>query len=368
MKTRNSMSTIWFTSSGTSGKAKVSRFDKDEWKENIRLICKHHGDTNSLRNGDTVANLANPGHASIMLVHDTLLKFPQSLSEILIDGQAALDDIAELLIKSECNVLTGVYSTIISLANYLDIGNLRNENIERILGGGECLYGAQAKLLKKAFPNAVYKSFVYGSTDCGLIGFNPDYENSNVFEVCEEACKIEILDIETNKPIEQVNKKGYVIITNLLRKNALVNKYSNGDFAQWTTGADTNKKYFQLSGRTFKDVSIFNEKLPVDCFFKVINQIGEALPITRFQILIESQENYITVTLCYSLMKSINIDKSIGNSLLYEMVYTIFPPNFKKLLDNGQLRLSTKGIELDSFMENTRKRGKIILDLRSNPA
>ncbi|NRO99716.1 hypothetical protein GWC77_28175 [Paraburkholderia sp. NMBU_R16] len=61
-------------------------------------------------------------------------------------------------------MLTGINSTILGLAIDLLSRGEKNERIERILAGGELLYGAQRQIIKRAFPRAVLLSFMVSAS------------------------------------------------------------------------------------------------------------------------------------------------------------------------------------------------------------
>lgn len=352
---------ICFTSSGTTGIAKLTKFDSEEWKITNNLIAHYHFKNGYLRNNDIVANLSFPGHASFILVHDVLAFFPGPISEISIGADQEFGAIYNYIYQLNVNVLTGVYSTFLGLADYMVRNGLENTKIRHLLGGGEMVYGIQMKLLKAAFPNAELRSFLYGSTDAGNIGYNITYHSEDCFTPFQACSFVEIVDEKTLKPILKLGEKGLVLITNLLRTNAPVVRYSNGDYAKWVTSPTLDLPIFQLIGRKYPSISFSGSSITGNDVFIFIKRILPKVPLVRIEFEINSSTHGDELFIQFAVFDSLKISNNYEKILLQDLIDYLSEFNFN-LKSNS---ISAKQTNLSEFTILSRKRGKMLVDKRN---
>src|SRR5690606_14017274 len=237
-----------FESSASTGKPKVTIWGQGEWATSMQLLSAYHWKNGLLKNGDRVGNLCATPYLSYRLVHSVVEYFPGSVSEVPIGCEMAFSELNALVEKYNCNVLAAINSTVLGLAwNLLEAGKV-NTTVERILAGGELLYGSQRDLIRRAFPNAVMVSFLFGTTESGIIGFSSLDDALDVFRPFPEASIVEILDKETNEPITSPGVVGKCVVTSLLRVAAPALRIDTGDYAQWLDEPTRGPRRFQVIG------------------------------------------------------------------------------------------------------------------------
>lgn len=354
---------IYYTSSGTTAIAKLTKFDKEEWNDLTNLIAVTHWKHGFLCNNDIVANLSFPGHASFMLVHDVVRQFPGSITEISVGADQEFSVIADLIVKLKATVLTGVYSSFIAFADWMVKWGLTNPRIHILLGGGEILYGSQLELLNIAFPNAIVRGFVYGSTDSSLIGYNIKDHPETVHEIYDSATHFEILDPETLQPILKEGIDGLVVVTNLMRTNAPVVRYSNGDIARWLPDQSKSGKKFELVGRQYPPIQIYDQTVSGNGILTLINRLKGKMPLIRIESSLSCSNTLPIFDIQFAVSNS-SVQLEKYEDLVLDELIGVYPFLHEMNFTN-KIQLQAKAKNLSDFSVLSRKRGKLIVDQRS---
>lgn len=344
-----------FESSASTGKPKVTIWGQGEWSTSMQLLATYHWKNKLLRNGDRVGNLCSTPYLSYRIVHSVVENFPGSISEIPIGCEMPFYDLNASIEKYDCNVIAAINSTVLGLAwNLLENGEI-NTTIERILAGGELLYGKQLDLIHRAFPNATLVSFLFGTTESGIIGYSTLSDTPNIFRPFPEASIVEILDIDTGEPITLPNVIGKCVVTSLLRVAAPALRIDTGDYARWCESDDDDLQ-FQLIGRRFPFQHQFEKiSLSETDVWNVILDLSNKVPLTKFQMEIHTNQLDIVISLLdensvsYELLK-----KTVLESISY-YIPELLTSNFEIVL-----RL----VSFAEFLESTRRKGRLIMDCR----
>ncbi len=247
---------IVFKSGGSTGAPKYSFFTSLEW-QSFTTAFGWGMAQGILDDHDRVANLFYVGdlYASFLFIKDSLQWIPVETKKILqfpIAGQTDPKNILKTLEEFQINVMVGVPSAILTLLEYYDRDkkDYPNVKIEKLLFGGEALYPDQYTALKKIFPDIKISSIGYASVDAGLLGYSDRTCEDGEHRVFDRANIIEIIDPDTNEVINEPNRVGKVLITNLTRKLMPIIRYPAGDLAMWMESAETPYRKFKLQGRS----------------------------------------------------------------------------------------------------------------------
>lgn len=247
---------IVFKSGGSTGSPKYSYFTSLEWQCFTSVFGEGISE-GILSDYDRVANLFYVGdlYASFLFIKDSLQWIPaekKKIQQFPIGGATDPKVILKTLEEFSVNVIAGVPSAILTLFEYYDREkkNYSKIKIEKILFGGESLYPDQYLALKKIFPDVKISSIGYASVDGGLLGYSDRTCENGEHRVFDEYNIIEIVDPDTNEVINETNRPGKVLITNLTRKLMPIIRYPAGDIATWLESAETPNRKFKLQGRS----------------------------------------------------------------------------------------------------------------------
>jgi phenylacetate-CoA ligase len=254
--TSDSPDGIVFKSGGSTGAPKYSYFTSLEWQSFTEAFG--WGISQGIvENGDRLANLFYVGdlYASFIFINDSLMWIgPNSkkITQFPIAGATDPKSILKTIAEFNINVLVGVPSAILTL---LELYGHQKENypqikIEKILFGGESLYADQLDAYKKILPDVSIASVGYASVDAGLLGYSSRDCSIGEHRTFDRANIIEIVDPDTYEVIEETNRVGKVLVTNLTRKLMPIIRYPAGDMAMWIEPPDVPYRKFKLMGRS----------------------------------------------------------------------------------------------------------------------
>jgi phenylacetate-CoA ligase len=348
---------IVFESSASTGKPKVTLFGRDEWEASTRLLSTQLWRTGLLRDRDRVSNLCATPYISYRIVHSVLERFPGRCSEIPIGCDRSYPQLNEMVVRYGSNVLTGINSTILGLAIDLLSRGEKNERIERILAGGELLYGAQQQIIERAFPRAALLSFMFGTTESGVIGYSELDDGPDVFRALPGAGIVEIVDEETHDVIGMTSEKGKCVVTSLLRVAAPAIRIDTGDYAEWIDGPDVTSRRFRLLGRKFPFVhtlgdATFNETH----VWALIQAVGKDVGLIKLQAEIYSNR----VEIVYTLADAPRHGDADVTGALTAATHCCLP-----MLNDAGVPVFVRPEPFSHFAESTRRKGRLIADCRA---
>ncbi len=121
--------------------------------------------------------------------------------------------------------------------------------IEHIIYAGELFSQEQRDALQTRFPGLQIHSAGYASVEGGPIGYASADCTSNEHRVYDQGTVVEILDEETDIPIEETGRPGRIVFTSLPRRLMPLIRFPTGDRAQWVDPLGTPDRKFLLMGR-----------------------------------------------------------------------------------------------------------------------
>jgi phenylacetate-CoA ligase len=171
------------------------------------------------------------------------------VSEFPFTGAVDSAVLAKSIVANRINVLAGVPAQLLKFAAWLE----RRSQVlvaSKPFHGGESLFGAQLQMLRRVLPNARIASIGYASVDAGLIGVSTRDCALGEHRMLEHHSVLEIIDEVSGAVIEECDRNGKLVMTNLTRRLMPVIRYPVGDLACWRELPGTPMRKFALMGRS----------------------------------------------------------------------------------------------------------------------
>ncbi|MCU1747860.1 phenylacetate--CoA ligase family protein [Pseudomonas sp. 6D_7.1_Bac1] len=283
-KTENA---LIYKTGGSTGQEKLVAYTRAEWQNMVTQFG--HSLSGQLCDGDRVANLFFAGdlYASFLFIHDSLAHVTCAICEFPFAGEVDGATLAAAITEQQINVLAGVPAQLLQFAAYLAEQHHVLPQVTTVLYGGESLFAAQWSMLLEVFPNARVASIGYACVDAGLVGASTRDCELGEHRVFDEQTVVEIIDEHTHEVIEECNRPGLLIITNLTRTLMPLLRYPVGDRACWREPSAAPRRKFALLGRSEQSHRI---RIGVMSLFQ--EEIGEILQrladCWQWQLVLES--------------------------------------------------------------------------------
>jgi phenylacetate-CoA ligase len=346
---------IWFKSGGTSGQPKYSFFTGEEWQSFTGAFGEGMSQW-SLRPNDKIANLFYAGslYASFLFIKDSIEKASVPVVHLPLGGGTEIAQIMQACQEFNANVLAGVPTTILKIAEEMQANNFDTQNVQRILYGGESVFDDQRNTLKQIFPNAEVLSIGYASVDGGLLGYADITCEHNEHRMFDDYTIIELVDEETGEIIVDQNQPGKVILTNLTRKAMPIIRYPAGDRAQWVESKDKKNRKFKILGRSEDSARVGPTSLFYDdAYFFLEKTLGQG-SIQAFQLILnhysEKDELIIRVAVLPQFQKN--------SEWVVEKIFSCRPMLFDAYSKKQIHKPKVEFVKLSEIESNTRT-GKI---------
>ena len=283
---------IVFKSGGTTGSPKFSVFSKSEWAAFNVAFGRGIGASN-IKAGDRVANLFYAGqlYGSFLFITKSLEESPLDVLQLPIGGATSIEETAQIIADFRVNVIAGVPTTILNLAEYVAAKGLAKRfSVERVLFGGEAMYPDQRERLSEVFPGVRALSIGYASTDAGPLGYVDSSCGPNEHRTFGSDTILEVVDEDTLKPIEETGREGLLIATDLGRSLMPIMRYPVGDRGMWLEPKGTTDRKFLLMGRSDEAAKVGLVKLYVEDIRKVLIDFKNELGAANFQMVVVHHE------------------------------------------------------------------------------
>lgn len=234
---------------GTTSAGKFSLFRREEWQTLVADFGRSLG--SQLSPGDRVANLFFVGdlYASFIFTHDALAHVQTEVIEFPFTGHIDPSVLADAIARHRINVLAGVPAHLLTFAAWLEQHGRVLKEVTTLLYAGESLFDAQLQRLARVFPQARVASIGYASVDAGFIGASHRDCALGEHRIPESHGVLEILDEHTGEVIDECDRVGRLVMTNLTRRLMPLIRYPVGDRACWREPSGTPRRKFALMGR-----------------------------------------------------------------------------------------------------------------------
>ncbi|QJI40384.1 phenylacetate--CoA ligase family protein [Pseudomonas sp. ADAK2] len=241
---------LLFKTGGTTSVGKLAVYTHDEWQTLVTAFGENL--SSQLNNGDRVANLFFAGDlcASFLFIHDSLAHVRVAISEFPFTGHVDFQGLTAAISDHRINVLSGVPAQLLKYAAYLTEQGRVLDGVATLLYGGESVFAGQLAIFAKVFPNARVASIGYASVDAGLIGSCDRDCALGEHRVFDHHTVLEIIDELSGEIIDECNRVGLLVVTNLNRRLMPLLRYPVGDRACWLEPAETPRRKFALRGRS----------------------------------------------------------------------------------------------------------------------
>lgn len=276
---------VLFKSGGTTGEPKFSVFTQSEWDSFTEAFGGGMA-KGGLQNGERVGNIFYVGdlYASFLFIMKSMENAPVSPLHFPISGALAPDAILKIAAEYELTTLAGVPTSLLQLAAYMRSSGKTCPSIRKILFGGESMYPDQRAEFADVMPGVRVQSIGYASVDAGLLGYvTPDCA-PEVHHTFGETTVIEIIDPETQEPIEETGQPGYAVLTNLTRRLMPIIRYPVGDMAEWIDPAGTPDRRLVLKGRSEEGARVGPTTMYFEDVLSVLSEFRANLGPFQFQL------------------------------------------------------------------------------------
>ena len=277
---------IVFKSGGTSGNAKFSYFSKEEW-QSLTAIFGEGMSRAAIRDGERVANFFYAGdlYASFIFIMKAIDASECKVIQLPLSGAADIESIVKIVNEFKVDVWAGPPTTLMKIAEH--IAHAKAYAPRKVLFGGESFYPDQRMHLSSLFPGVEILSIGYASVDGGHIGFSDPSCGPEEHRVFSKYSIIEIIDADTLKPIEEVGKRGKIVLTNLTRKLMPIIRYPVGDLGEWIETKDIKiERKFRILGRSEEGARVGPTTLYYDDLASFLHKYQTQLGSTGFQLII----------------------------------------------------------------------------------
>ncbi len=353
---------VVFKSGGTTGNPKFSAFTKSEWE----TFTHEFGDGmafNGLKEGDRVGNLFYSGdlYASFLFITKSLELCPVPCTHFPMTGAMDMADVVKTIEEYNINVLAGVPTSFINLAQYL-FENDKTLKLDTVLFGGESLYEDQIGILSKAFPGARINSVGYASVDGGHLGYFSENCINGEHEVFLDSCIMELIDEDSGEVINETGRTGKLVYTNLTRKLMPIIRYPVGDRAEWVEmTTDGRGKRFVLRGRSEEGARIGPVTVNSDDLHNIFHDNDLADKINNFQFVLDRETHKDRLTVNIVAVPGADLAEGALRDLFYRE-----RPMFKEAVDLNLIAgIEFRLVETAQLVRNKRTgKLRLVVDLR----
>ena len=287
-----------FNSGGTTGTPKYSYFSHEEWDSIVTLSARCY-ESAGLRDGDRVANLFASGnlYASFLFATESMRRARPRVVQFPLGFSPNLAPAAAIIHEFKLNVLAGFPTHLLRIIEHLEQEKLTGVHLDRIIYAGELFSQDQKSFLQARFPGIQTCSAGYASVDAGLIGYADATCAPGEHRMFDGATLLEIVDEETEQPVEAPGFPGRVVFTNLTRKLMPLLRYPTGDRAQWVEPAGAADRKFQLLGRSQEAARVAGYSIGVTEVAGWLEPLREATGWRQFQLLVTRPDRFDQLTI-----------------------------------------------------------------------
>ncbi len=140
--------------------------------------------------------------------------------------------------------------------------------------------------MQTRFPGLQIHSAGYASVEGGPIGYADAGCTTSEHRVYDRGTIVEILDEETDLPIEETGRPGRIVFTNLIRQLMPLIRFPTGDRAQWVEPVGAADRKFLLLGRAGQVARVAGYNLDLAEVAAWIEPLREPFGVEQFQLVV----------------------------------------------------------------------------------
>ncbi|MCS7243367.1 MAG: hypothetical protein RMJ36_01345 [Candidatus Calescibacterium sp.] len=266
-----------FSTGGTTGKPKYVAYTFDEFELVSFYLSKCY---DGIVESDVVANLFMAGNmwASFISVNRALEKLRCTI--LPISGTTSIELIKNYLGYFRPNCVVGIPTQIIQVVSE------KTNFLNKVYYGGESFLENQIKFLM-SIGCKIIKSGGYASVDADIIAYQCDMLDFNQHHIFTEHQFVEIIDIENGIVLNEKEKIGEVVVTNLDRYLCPIIRYRTGDLAKWVDPkCSCGRPTIELMGRFDDWIRLASYDFYYQDFAKALYPFQISLKINRSKSLV----------------------------------------------------------------------------------
>lgn len=249
-------------------------------------------------------DLWNIGHIALLTFREIgALSIPIGLS---VENETILD----ILATTQCNVLYGTPSKLITLAEMSKKKNI-SLKINRVFCAGEPILSSHREVIKTIWDAEIYG--IYGSEETDGIGAECNFHFG--YHVFDESLVIEILNPETLMPAE--SNTGALVITKIGYSGTVLIRYLLGDLVEMINipcGCGRKEIKILPKGRIKEVIWLYDgRKISLHSIENSLNLVFHKIP--QYQIIVKNTPNGSILTLKILIEDNNSLKKNIKKTI-----------------------------------------------------
>ncbi len=355
---------IVFKSGGTTGQPKFSVFSQEEWDEFTRAFGRGLV-SGGLAKGERIVNLFYGGnlYASFLFINKSV-EFARQGVLLPMSGAADIRDVVKVIRDFGAEVVAGVPSTLVTLAEHLRQSGAALPSLKKVLYGGESFYDDQRRRFLESCPGVKIQSVGYASVDAGLLGYVDAACQGDEHRAFGVETVTEILD-DFDMPIAEPGQPGRLVVTNLTRRLMPIIRYPAGDRAEWVEPLMARDRKFRILGRSEEAARVGPVSLYYDDVRTVLEKFAGDIGLSGFQMVIrhEGMKDQLILRVAVADPKRIG---AFGDRIV--KVFLESRPMLNDLLVQGLVHMPRVEFTRMAALEKNRRTGKLrrVIDERSH--
>ncbi|MDD2557663.1 MAG: acyl-CoA reductase [Desulfuromonas sp.] len=350
-----------FSSGGTTGAPKAVFRTTEEQRYNAVRLGKGLA-LSVFGPGDVVANLLFAGN-----MWASFVSYNQSLEQtdcriLPISGNLPMEQITAYLQTFKANAAITIPSVLLALAAYVEQHQLPIR-LKKVSTGGEHLFDGAKDYLRRTLGVEQFASTGYTTNDTGGIGYQCRHCEGGVHHVHEDLHWVEILDSETNQPLED-GSIGKVVVTNLQRRLMPTIRYEVGDHGRWISGdcpCGRKTRRMELLGRSDDVLIIGGGNIHPEVVATAVHATAGLSPYFQLVARLDGHRDQLLVRVERSLDASPSADEECCRELTQRLLTE--SKDLKAMIDGGLAAPTVIEILAPDGIERNPKTGKIRLTI-----
>lgn len=246
----NPYAKLYLKSGGSSGQTKVAGYSWEDWDLQVGMMCESYVIA-GIQPSDRCAILYSAGNLYGGFISNQKALEMLNATTLSISSNLDTKTIAETIVQLQATVVMGMPSFLRKLfREEYDILK-PYKGFKKLVYGGELMTEEQKTWFTNEFGFESILSPAYASNDALMNGYACKHCGNGEFHVPTKVIDIEILQLDSNEPVEG-DQVGRILITKKSIKDPVLHRYEIGDLGKWIMtpcpcGHTTPK--FKLMGR-----------------------------------------------------------------------------------------------------------------------
>ena len=285
-----------FQSGGTTGFPKTTIFSHEEL-EGLNLPNARGFFALGLNKDDRVANMFAVGGLYMTFIHINRMLQQYGCMNFPFSNHSQIGFVKTMVEKFDINCITGITSVVLNALRGMAKAEPGRIRFDKVFYGGEHIYEADKKEIKKTFGAKIIAAPGYGTIDSWYIGYQCAHCDTGVFHAHDDQCYIEIVNEETGAHCE-AGEEGLIYVTPFTRRLTPIIRYRVGDRAIWLKekcSCGRTTPVFKLLGRSDDTLRIGFDSIDYDYMQKAVGKIGRLSSSVQMEKIRESGRDRLII-------------------------------------------------------------------------